>query len=400
MQRLAGVVRQRDHGQHLVHAVGAQPAEQLVVQQPARRPAPAPPRTGRPRPRGCGRTPAAGGTSRSRRSRRRLGRSRRRAGGRPARCWPAAPPSRTAAAVEVEGRDRGAHLLVVDGRDSREVGRICAAHRHGLHDDVPMIEPASSPASSRTPRTGPGSSASPAPSAASSPPTSTASDLGRLLRDDADRLGRGARPAGGDRAARRAHLVAAGVRLPRPRRAPHLRRAAGPDARAGRADLRQLGPGRDGRRGALRPPGPGRGRARAGRRRPRRSPRGTTRSSTRPRRPGRGAALRSNGSEFTVDSTRPLPPARRAAPQPRRPRAAPRAPPWRRTTADAEAYSEASWAMLNDEVRAELDWLAGAVGAGGVGARDRQRRRPGRGRSSRSAGCACGVPTSRRRSSS
>ena len=35
VQRLAGVVRQRDHGEHLVHAVGAQPGEQLVVQQPA-----------------------------------------------------------------------------------------------------------------------------------------------------------------------------------------------------------------------------------------------------------------------------------------------------------------------------------------------------------------------------
>ena len=58
---------------------------------------------------------------------------------------------------------------------------FCAAHGHGLHDDGPMIEPASSP----TPRTGPGSSSGPAPSAASSPPTSTAPTLGRLLRDDA-----------------------------------------------------------------------------------------------------------------------------------------------------------------------------------------------------------------------
>ena len=36
------------------------------------------------------------------------------------------------------------------------------------------------------------------------------------------------------------------------------------------------------------------------------------------------------------------------------------------------AYRDATWAM-NDEVRAELDWFAGAAGAGGRGARDRQR---------------------------
>ena len=59
------------------------------------------------------------------------------------------------------------------------------------------------------------------------------------------------------------HLVAAGVRLPRPRRAPHLRPAGRPDARRGRPDVRELGPGRDRDRRAVRRAGPGRGRGRA-----------------------------------------------------------------------------------------------------------------------------------------
>ena len=57
-------------------------------------------------------------------------------------------------------------------------------------------------------------------------------------------------------------LVAAGVRLPRPRRAPALRRAADRDADRARAALRQLGPGRHRRREALRRAGAGDRRAR------------------------------------------------------------------------------------------------------------------------------------------
>ena len=76
-----------------------------------------------------------------------------------------------------------------------------------------------------TPRTGPGCSASRAPSAASTPtrrprPTSAARSA------TTPRLGGGAGPPGRDRAPDDRDLVAAGVRLPRPRRAPDLRRAA------------------------------------------------------------------------------------------------------------------------------------------------------------------------------
>ncbi len=55
-------------------------------------------------------------------------------------------------------------------------------------------------------------------------------------------------------------VVAAGVRLPRPRRAPALRPAARADAQPGRPAVPELGPGRDRRRRPLRRAGPGRGR--------------------------------------------------------------------------------------------------------------------------------------------
>ena len=100
VQRLARVVGQRDHRQHLVDAVARAAGRAGRRTAAARAPARARTRRGRPTPRGSGRTPAAGGTTRSRRSPppRRSGR-RRRAGGRRARCWPAGPPSRTAAAA-------------------------------------------------------------------------------------------------------------------------------------------------------------------------------------------------------------------------------------------------------------------------------------------------------------
>ena len=53
-------------------------------------------------------------------------------------------------------------------------------------------------------------------------------------------------------AGRAGRVVAARVRLPRPRRVPAVRPAAGPDADRGRPAVRQLGPGRDGRRRAVR----------------------------------------------------------------------------------------------------------------------------------------------------
>ena len=99
-------------------------------------------------------------------------------------------------------------------------------------------------------------------------------------------------------------------------------------------------------------------------RRPRRWPRGTTRSGDAPEEtlgPPRAARQRQR-VHGRLD--RPLPPARRAAPQPRRARAPPPGPRWRPTTATRTPYSDATW-DLNDEVSAELDWLAGAVGPGG-----------------------------------
>ncbi len=73
--------------------------------------------------------------------------------------------------------------------------------------------------------------------------------------------------------------------------------------------------------------------------------------------------LRDNGSEFTVDSI-----ARYHLHDVLHHSHDVRGTAARATVAaydgDATPYSEATWAM-NDEVRAELDWLAGAVGAGG-----------------------------------
>ena len=57
------------------------------------------------------------------------------------------------------------------------------------------------------------------------------------------------------RSSRPAGVVAAGVRVPRARRAPDLPRADHADARPGRAALRQLGPGRHRHRAAVRPAG-------------------------------------------------------------------------------------------------------------------------------------------------
>ena len=217
--------------------------------------------------------------------------------------------------VEVERRDRVPHLFVVDGRDSWEVGRICAAHGHGFHDDVPMIG-VQHRARHQGLDLGPRRPLPrvrlrrPGPRPHRSRPAAARRRVG---------LGSGAAPAERDQAARREDLVAAGVRLPRPRRAPPLRRAPGPDARAGRADLRQLGPGRHRRRGALRPPGP-RGRrpragggGRGGRSAVRRDPRRPRRDLGPPR-----AARQRQRVHRRLD--RPLPPPRRAAPHPRRPR--------------------------------------------------------------------------------
>ena len=233
VQRLARVVRQRDHREHLVHAVGAQPAEQLVVQRPAEA---LPAR----RVVQVDRDLAGAGVRRPRAVGRRVGVAhdlRRGAGGvgdeqvvaglgagQPG--LPVAQPRR----LEVEGRDRGADLLVVDGRDSREVGRICAAHGHGFHDDVAHDR---APASSPTPRTGPGCSREPCPECGFVAADVDRADLGAAApRRRASAGPRCCASPTAHRAARRADLVAAGVRLPRPRRAPHLRRAAGPDARA------------------------------------------------------------------------------------------------------------------------------------------------------------------------
>ena len=85
--------------------------------------------------------------------------------------------------------------------------------------------------------------------------TVAVADLAHRIRANAvgvagpDGRARRDRPAGARR------LVAAGVRLPRPRRAPGLPRAADRDDDRARAALRQLGPGHDGRRAALRPAG-------------------------------------------------------------------------------------------------------------------------------------------------
>ncbi len=76
--------------------------------------------------------------------------------------------------------------------------------------------------------------------------------------DDPGQRGGVAGRAGRERARRRAappvtgRLVGTGIRVPRPRRAPALRRAARADAHRRRAALRQLGPGRHGRRRAIR----------------------------------------------------------------------------------------------------------------------------------------------------
>ena len=93
-------------------------------------------------------------------------------------------------------------------------------------------------------------------------------------------------------------LVDPGVRLPRARRPPGLPRPGVVDARRGHPPLPELGPGRVGRRGPLRQPAAVDRRADPGGRRLRRG---------RPLRVGADAVVatarvRSNGSEFTVES--------------------------------------------------------------------------------------------------
>ena len=94
-------------------------------------------------------------------------------------------------------------------------------------------------------------------------------------------------------------VVAAGVRLPRPRRAPGLPRADDRDADRGRAAVRQLGPGHHGRRAALRPAGARDRRADAGGRR--RTPWATSTPRSRASDWDR-KGIRSDGSVFTIAS--------------------------------------------------------------------------------------------------
>ena len=153
-----------------------------------------------------------------------------------------------------------------------------------------------------------------APSAASTPARSPL-DGGRRARSATTpplgsavlRRTRRRRPPGARR------LVAAGVRLPRPRRAPALRRAArlmldqdGPRSRTG-TRTRPRSPTRYGEQDPARSPP-------SWSRPPARSPAGTTAS-----RPARGqrTGRRSDGAS-SPSTRRPLPPARRRAPRPRR----------------------------------------------------------------------------------
>ena len=111
-----------------------------------------------------------------------------------------------------------------------------------------------------------------------------------------------------------APLVAARVRLPRPRRQPALRRAGPPDAGRGQPHLRQLGPGPDRRRRRLRRAGSGRGRRRG--RRGRRRGRGDLRR--RVRRPVAAHRHPQQRRRLHRRHPRPLPPARPGPPRPRR----------------------------------------------------------------------------------
>ena len=189
------------------------------------------------------------------------------------------------------GWRRGSSILSTRG--SRRSGRLVA---------WPMT-PARSRRSSPTPRTGPGCSTSPARSAASTPRGSTVAELAAADPRQRARLGRRCWPRPDvDRTPGRRRVVAAGVRLPRPRRAPALRRAGRADARRGRPDVRELGPGRD--RGRARattsrtpPPSASSWSSAAG---------GGRRQSTppSPATSGRAAAGAATAAMFTVETTR------------------------------------------------------------------------------------------------
>ena len=112
--------------------------------------------------------------------------------------------------------------------------------------------------SSRTPRTGPGCWTGPARSAGSSRPTSPSTGLPAAIRENAATwaavLAGPTRRSGPSR-----DVVAARVRLPRPRRAPRLRPAGAADARPGRRRASPTGtrtrpPSRTGTPSRTRPP--------------------------------------------------------------------------------------------------------------------------------------------------
>ena len=163
--------------------------------------------------------------------------------------------------------------MVVDrldrGRSARSRRSACAILAQLGTDPtgpaVGALSGSSRDASSPTPRTGPGSSSGPAPSAASTPRDVDRGDLGAADPRQRRRLAGRAAPAP-DAAERPA--ARPGRRWSTPATSATctgLRAAAGPDARRRRRRVRQLGPGRHRGRGALRPAGPRGRRPRAGR---------------------------------------------------------------------------------------------------------------------------------------